>query len=182
MLTKDASNIIIKLKLIFNINFNFIIMNDPQYLIFDIVCDYLKNHGLNTCLAFRLVSKECKNISTKLFNSHFSAYIMNKILLDSGFDKGFIDICLLNINKKDHLDYIKWLIIELYQGNHDPITYDTLIKYKMYDIFNPIKNASYNKMVFRRKLLKRTSLIFALALDWAEQPRYILRSKELETM
>ena len=154
-------------------------MNNNKYLIFDIVCDYLKDKGLQTCLSFRLVSNECKIISTKLFDSHFSAYIMNKKLIDAGYDHWFIEICLPNMTKNEHLDYIKWLIIELLYNN----TYKdyNLIRYEI-DPLNPIKNALKNKMKIRRRLFKRTSQIFSLALDWAERPRYRLRYIEMDNM
>ena len=56
-------------------------MDDFKYLIFDLVCDYLKEN--KTRANFRLVCSEFKIISANLFRRHYSVFLMNNILINN---------------------------------------------------------------------------------------------------
>jgi hypothetical protein len=156
------------------------LMNHNQYLIFDIVCDYLKVKGLQTCLSFRLVSNECKILSTKLFNSHYSAYNINKNFIRSGYDEWFIELCGESMTKIDHFDYIKWISADCSMIYH--FCYNDIVVNKPSDPFDPIKNALTYKGKTIIRFWRRNSIMFSLALDWAARPSYRLKYRELQTM
>ena len=155
-------------------------MNNNQYLIFDLLCDYLKNKGLKTCLTFRLVSNECKILSKKLFNIHYSAYNINKNFIKCGYDKWFLEYCSEDMTKIDHFDYIKWIIADCSMIYH--FCYNDIAAHHCRDPFDPIKNALTYRGKTVRRFLRRNSIMFSLALDWAARPSYRLKHKELETM
>lgn len=133
-------------------------MNNVNYIIFDILCDYLK--GKKSCANFRLISKETKIMSTNLYNRHYSAYRLNKDMIDIGFDSDFIEC-----------DYIMELEIdELLKIFAIGSSNNIISSYKTYiDRFNPVKN---NKLKHKIHIRRQESMIFSLALDWPEKPKY----------
>ena len=143
-------------------------MDDSKYLIFELVCDYLK--GRKTCENFRLVSSEFKIISSNLFRRHYSAYLLNKLLIDKmGFDYtftledlhdyGYPDV-LYDISSECYYDY---KVIPLYVNSLSLI-------YK--DIYNPINNIIGRvRFEVRKRISRKTSILFNMALDYASPPR-----------
>jgi hypothetical protein len=147
-------------------------MDDIQYLIFDLVSDYLK--GQKTCINFRLVSKECNKLSSKLFRRHKSAYSLNKLLiLELGFDKYFT---LEDLYDFGYTDVFKTISYDCFHKHHSPL-YIELLTQK--DICNPINNTIGRlRFLIRRRLIRKHSILFNMALDYAGPPIRIEFLKE----
>ena len=142
-------------------------MDASKYLIFDIVCDYVK--GKKNCANFRLICSELKIISADLFRLYYSAYLLNNTLINIGFDTYFtVD----DIKDLGYDEILKLIIIDC---NYPYMNYQ-VIYYR--DPLDPTKNTKKNRFKIRGRILRQNSLLFSMALHYAEKPRYIEQNKE----
>ena len=148
-------------------------MDDKTYLIFDLVCDYLK--GKKTRANFRVVNREFKIISDNLFRRYYSMHLLNNVLVNRiGFDEFVVE----DINYLGYKSILQLLIICCDSAYKDPLLNQCNILY--IDPFDPTKNAHRNRLKILCRIRKRESLIFSMALDYAAKPRYIKQRNELD--
>ena len=141
-------------------------MDNKKYLVFDIVCDYLKEK--KTYASFRLISSEFKIISSDLFRRYYSVHLLNNILVDI---VGLNDISLEEVRELGYSVILKLIIISC---NYPYINYR--VRYQ--DPFDPTKNTKKNRSRIKSRIHRQNSLLFSMALHYAENPRYTERYKE----
>ena len=141
-------------------------MDDSNYLVFDIVCDYLK--GKKCCANFRSVCSEFKIISSDLFRRYYSVHLLNNILVDI---VGLNDISLEEVRELGYSVILKLIMISC---DYPYLNYK--MSYK--DPLDPLKNICTNKALIKCRIKKQNSLLFSMALHHAENPRYIERNKD----
>lgn len=141
-------------------------MEVSKYLVFDIVCDYLK--GKNSCINFRAVCSEFKILSADLFRRYYSIHLLNNILVNIiGIDE---------LTSEDIKDLGYNVILKMIIVGCDHQYINSQVKYK--DPLHPINNVRRNRIKFLCNIRKRNSLIFSMALHHAENPRYSERNTE----
>ena len=142
-------------------------MENDNYLIFDIIKDYLKSK--KGCMCFRLISKETKDMSQDLYNRHYSASKLYNIMMNDGFDKNFIECDYIG-----DFDINCWLKIFAISCVNIFTSSKDLIYINYIDRFNPIKR---NKVRLKILIMRRRkeSILFSSALDWPEMPKLKLR-------